>query len=252
MGTPRIIAHRGDSAAHPENTLAAFAAALEVGAELVELDVQLTRDGHVVVIHDPTVERTTNGRGAVGELTLVELRALSAGYPAVFGDAFSGERVPTLAEALHFLRGRARTVIEIKRESAAGPHADADDGIEALTLAEVHRAGVQREVALVSFGTEVLLRCRRLDPQVPRGHLFHRVSADELLAAAAAVQADIVLPEKGLLDAGLCARIRAAGLHVATWLVDDPAELPALLEYDLFGIGTNHPGRLLEALSAIF
>lgn len=250
MGTPRIIAHRGDSAARPENTLGAFAAALEAGADIIELDVQLTRDRHVVVIHDPTVDRTTNGSGAVGELTLVELRALSAGFAAQFGDAFAGERVPTLGEALHFLRGRARVVIEIKRDSAGGPHDDDDDSVEALTLAEVHRAGVQREVALVSFGTEVLQRCRKLDPQVPRGHLFYRVDPDELLAAARAVEADIVLPEKGLLSAELCARIHAAGLHLATWLVDDPAELPALLEYDLFGIGTNRPGVLLEALAA--
>lgn len=250
MLTPRIIAHRGDSAARPENTLGAFAAALEAGADIVELDVQLTRDRRVVVIHDPTLDRTTSGRGPVGDLTLRELRALSAGYPAVFGHAFAGERVPTLGEALHFLRGRARVVIEIKRESAAPPGVDEDDGVEALTLAEVHRAGVEREVALVSFGTEVLQRCRRLDPRVPRGHLFYRVGPAELLAAAAAVRADFVLPEKGLLTPELCAETRAAGLRVATWLVDDPAELPALLEYDLFGIGTNRPGALLEALAA--
>lgn len=249
MGTPRIIAHRGDSAARPENTLAAFAGALEAGADVVELDVRLTRDRRVVVIHDPTLDRTTNGRGPVCELSLQELRALSAGYPDRFGEAFAGERVPTLAETLHFLRGRARLVIEIKQDSAAGPPDD-DDGIEALTLAEVHRAGAQRDVALVSFGTDVLRRCRALDPQVPRGHLFYRVSPGELLAAAAAIEADFVLPEKGLLTPELRERTRAAGLRVATWLVDDPAELPALLEYDLFGIGTNRPGALLEALAA--
>lgn len=247
MGAPRVIAHRGDSAARPENTLGAFASALEAGADIVELDVQLTRDREVVVLHDPTVDRTTNGQGAVAELTLQELRALSAGYPAVFGASFSGERVPTLAEALHFLRGRARVVIEIKPEAGGGP---IEDGVEARTLAEVHRAGVAREVALVSFDNTILQRCRTLDPRVARGHLFYRVSPAELLAAAAAVEADIVLPEKGLLTPELRAQLRDAGLHVATWLVDDPAELPALLEYDLFGIGTNRPGTLLDALAS--
>lgn len=244
---PRVIAHRGDSAAAPENTLAAFAAALAAGADIVELDVQLTRDRQVVVIHDPTVERTTNGRGAVGELTLQELRALSAGYPAVFGGAFAGERVPTLGEALHFLQGRGRVVIEIKRESADGA---SEDGIEALTLAAVLRADMQREVAVVSFEADVLQRCRGLDPHVPRGHLFYRATTDAVLAAAAAVEADIVLPEKGMLTPELHAAVRAAGLHLATWLVDDPAELPELLRYDLFGIGTNRPGVLLDALTA--
>jgi glycerophosphoryl diester phosphodiesterase len=94
---PLVIAHRGDSFARPENTLLSFASALEAGAALVEFDVQLTRDQQVVVIHDPTVERTTDGRGAVKDLTLAEIRRLSAGYPQRFGDAHRGERVPTFA-----------------------------------------------------------------------------------------------------------------------------------------------------------
>ncbi|HET8644390.1 MAG TPA: glycerophosphodiester phosphodiesterase family protein, partial [Vicinamibacteria bacterium] len=108
---PLIIAHRGDSAHRPENTLASFASALEVGADLVELDVQLTRDGHPVVIHDPTVDRTTDGQGKVVDFTLPELRRLSAGYPGRFGAAYAGERVPTLAQVLNFLRGRCKVMI---------------------------------------------------------------------------------------------------------------------------------------------
>jgi glycerophosphoryl diester phosphodiesterase len=248
MALPRIIAHRGESSLRPENTLAAFAAALEAGAEVIEIDVQLTRDRHVVVLHDATLERTTNGLGLVGDVTLAELRALSAGQASVFGQAFVGERVPTLIETLHFLAGRARLVIEIKSDSAGGA---LEDGIEALTLADVHRAGFQRDVALLSFDTGVLERCRALDAGVPRGHLFHRAGADEILSRASAVGAEFVLPEKGLLSPELMRRLRGAGLHVATWLVDEPAELPELLAYDLFGIGTNRPGALLEALSAL-
>ncbi len=246
MATPRVIAHRGESSLCPENTLAAFAAALEAGAEVIEIDVQLTADRRVVVLHDATLERTTNGRGLVGDLTLAELRTLSAGHARVFGEAFAGERVPTLSETLHFLAGRARLVIEIKAESAGGP---LEDGIEALTLGDVHRAGWQRDVALLSFDSAVLERCRALDPNVPRGHLFHRAGVDEILTRAAAVAADFVLPEKSLLSPDLMRRLREARLHVATWLVDDPAELPGLLRYDLFGIGTNRPGALLEALA---
>src|SRR6185295_11448303 len=117
---PLIIAHRGDSAHRPENTLASFASALEVGADLVELDVQLTRDGEVVVIHDVTVDRTTNGSGDVRQMTLAEVRALSAGYPERFGPEYEGERVPTLAEALNLMHGRARVMIELKTESVSG------------------------------------------------------------------------------------------------------------------------------------
>src|SRR5262245_12792719 len=103
---PLVIAHRGDSAHRPENTLASFASALEVGADLVEFDVQLTQDGAVVVLHDPTLERTTNGRGDIRRMTLAEVRAVSAGYPSRFGTAYAGERIPTLAEALGLLRER--------------------------------------------------------------------------------------------------------------------------------------------------
>jgi len=102
-----VIAHRGDSAHRPENTLAAIAGALELGVSAVEIDVQLTRDGRVVVMHDPTLDRTTSGRGEVRQLSLAEIRALSAGYPSRFGTAYQGEHVPTLAEVLTLVRDRA-------------------------------------------------------------------------------------------------------------------------------------------------
>ena len=140
--TPLVIAHRGDSAHRPENTLASFASALEVGASLIEFDVQLTGDGHVVVIHDADVGRTTDGRGDVREMTLADVRALSAGYPEKFGDTWAGERIPTLAEVLSLLHGRARAMIEIKKDSVSD---DDEGGIEAQVIAEV-RLSIQREL----------------------------------------------------------------------------------------------------------
>jgi glycerophosphoryl diester phosphodiesterase len=241
-----VIAHRGDSAQRPENTLAAFASALEAGAELVEFDVQLTRDGHVVVLHDGTLDRTTTGRGRVRELTLAEVRAVSAGYPARFGDAYAGERVPTLAEALDFLRGRGRAMIEIKAESVDG--AD-EDGIEARTIAEARRRGMSRDVALLSFSRRALLRCRDLAPEIVRAHLFHRGGAGEMVAGALEAGCDIVMPEKALLGDELGERVRAAGLKLATWVVDEPEELRALARYGLFAVGSNRPGLLLQALA---
>lgn len=241
---PLIIAHRGDSAHCPENTLASFAAALELGAELVECDVQLTRDGQVVVIHDGTVDRTTDGAGAVRSLTLAEVRALSAGYPARFGDRFAGERVSTLAEVLAFVRERARLLIEIKPDSVGE---DEEEGIEARAVAEVLRAGMREDVAFLSFSRKALLRCRRLAPEIRRGHLFFRAETDEVLAGAREVGCDIVLPEKGMLSGELCRRATEAGVEVATWVVDDVEELRALRRFDLFGVATNCPGLLLEA-----
>jgi glycerophosphoryl diester phosphodiesterase len=242
---PLVIAHRGDSAHRPENTLASFSSALEVGAEIVELDVHLTRDAHVVVIHDPTVDRTTSGTGRVLDMTLTELRALPAGFPARFGTAFAGERVPLLAEVLALLRGRARVMIEMKHESITD---DAEAGLEARTVAEVRRAGMTDAVALISFDRRALLRCRELAPEMARGHLFYRATPDEVLAGASAIGSQLVMPEKGMLGEELLRRTTAAGIRLATWVVDDPAELLALRRYDLYGVGTNRPGVLIEAL----
>lgn len=242
---PLVIAHRGDSARRPENTLASLASALESGAEIVEFDVQLTKDGEVAVIHDPTVDRTTDGTGRVADLTLAELRRLSAGYPARFGGEYRGEKVPTLSEVLGLIRDRAIGMIEIKHDSVT---ADAEGGIEAHTVAEVRKAGMEKQVALISFNRVALLRCRDLAPDILRGHLFLRAEVGEVLAGAREVGSTLVLPEKGMLSVGLRDRAREAGVKVATWVIDDPAELAALAHFDLYGIGSNRPAEMMEAI----
>jgi len=106
----------------------------------------------------------------------------------------------------------------------------------------------EKEVALISFSRRALLRCRGLAPEIVRGHLFHRAEPGEVLAAAREVASDLVMPEKGMLSEDLRDRAREAGLKVATWVVDDPGELPSLARFELYGIGSNRPGVLLEAL----
>jgi glycerophosphoryl diester phosphodiesterase len=243
-----IIAHRGDSAHRPENTLASFASALEVGADIVELDVQLTADREVVVIHDPTLERTTSGAGPVVERTLAEIRALSAGYPARFGAAWEAERVPTLEEVLALLKGRARVLVEIKKESVTG---NTTDGIEARTVATLRRAGMADAAVLISFDRRALLRCRDLAPEIPRGHLFYKATAEEIVAGAAEVRSELVMPHKEMLSDALFEAAAAAGLKVATWVVDDEADLRALQRFPLFAVGSNRPGPLLRAARAL-
>ena len=242
---PLVIAHRGDSAHRPENTLSSFASALEVGAEVVEFDVQLTGDGHVVVIHDALLDRTTDGRGSVRQLGLQELRAVSAGYPARFGDRFRGERIPMLAEALGFLRDRSKAMIEIKSDSVTD---DEEGGVEALTVEEIRRAGMEKDVVLISFDRRALLRCRTAAPEIMRGHLFARAEPGQVLAGAREVGCELVMPEKGMLSDALRDRAREAGLKVATWVVDEPEELATLSRFELYGVGSNRPGVLLDAL----
>jgi glycerophosphoryl diester phosphodiesterase len=241
-----VIAHRGDSAHRPENTLAAIAGALELGAVAVEMDVQLTRDGQVVVIHDPTLERTTSGHGDVRRMTLAEVRAVSAGYPSRFGDAWAGERVPTLAEALGLLRDRARALVEIKGESVTE---DATGGLEALTAAEIRRAQMADKVLLISFDQRAILRLRQLAPEMTRGRLFGRTNADEVLREAAEAACELVMPHKSQLGDELVRRVHAAELKLATWVVDEPEELRQLVRFDLYGVGSNRPGVLLDAIA---
>ena len=244
---PLVIAHRGDSAHRPENTLASFASALEIGAAYAEFDVHLTRDGEVVVIHDATLDRTTNGHGAVRNLTLAEIRSFSAGYPARFGSTYAGERVPTLGEVLGLLRDRALAMIEIKPDAVTD---DAEGGIEAHVVEEVRKARMEKEVALISFERRALMRCRTLAPEVVRGHLFERGKAGDMLTGAREVGSELIMPEKRLLSEDLRDRAREAGVKVATWVVDDVEEMQRLMRFELYGVGSNRPGEMLEALQS--
>ena len=243
---PLVIAHRGDSAHRPENTLASFESALTLGAEFLELDVQLCRDGHAVVLHDGSLERTTDGHGAVGQASLAELKQLSAGYAQRFGASFAAERIPTLSEVLVLARGRARVMIEVKKESVS----EQGQALEAKVVEVVRDLGMTGDVVLISFERRALLRFRTLAPEIRRGHLFYRATPGEVVAGALEVATDIVMPEKGMLSDELVAACHAAELKPATWVVDDPAELAALARFGLYGIGSNRPGALLAAIRA--
>jgi glycerophosphoryl diester phosphodiesterase len=136
-------------------------------------------------------------------------------------------------------------MIEIKHDSVT---ADAEGGIEAHTVAEVRKAGMEKQVALISFNRQALVRCRDLAPAILRGHLFLRAEVGEVLSGAREVACTLVLPEKGMLSVELRDRAREAGVKVATWVIDDPAELASLAHFDLYGIGSNRPGEMMAAL----
>jgi glycerophosphoryl diester phosphodiesterase len=209
--------------------------------------VQLTRDGQLVVIHDPTLDRTTTGRGPVASHDLEEIRALSAGYPKLFGDRYLDEKVPTLEEAFELLRGHARVLIEIKPESVS----DEDDGIESRVVRAVRQAKMTEHVGIASFLPRALLRCRRIAPELPRAVLFAPNVDTDMVAIGLDIEADLVLPHRSMLDAALAGAIRGAGLRLGTWIVDDPDDLDSLVHFGLAGVGTNDPGRLLAHLDGL-
>ncbi len=163
MSLPIILGHRGAKRYAPENTLAAFLLALEQGADGVELDAKLSADGVVVVIHDPTVERTTNGTGRVADLPLTALRELDAG--GWFSDQFRGEKIPTLEEVFEALGKRALINVELTNYTTP------QDRLVEKVCELVRRHGMQKNVLFSSFYPWNLTQAARLLPEVPRGLL---------------------------------------------------------------------------------
>lgn len=206
---PIMMAHRGNSGLAPENTLAAFAAAIDTKSEWVELDVHLTADGEVVVMHDATVDRTTDGSGAIADLTLAQIKALDAG--SWFSPEFEGERVPTLADVVDLLGKRLRINVEIK--SAADPAS------AAKVVAILREGGVLQQSMISSFGLEAVLEVRK--------HW-----ADPVLALITGNAADLQTTidhglqyfniEHHAVDAELLERTHAAGVLANVWTIDDP------------------------------
>lgn len=246
-----VIAHRGNSSAAPENTFASFESAIEHGATLVEADVQMTADGQLAVIHDPTLDRTSDRAGDVRALSLAEVKAADVSCPRQFGSKFSPQRVATLGELLAFLKGRARLMLEIKKESSRAE----SDVFERRIAAEIVRSGVRAaldlnsEIAVLSFSTLALERMAAILPDAPRGHLFYRDPEEAMFAAALKAKASFIMPEKGHLSPGLLERARERGLGVATWVCDDPEEFRKLSALGLLGIGTNRPAEMIEAMA---
>ncbi|MHB8618610.1 MAG: glycerophosphodiester phosphodiesterase [Chloroflexota bacterium] len=215
----RIIAHRGASGTRPENTMAAFRRAVELGAGGVELDVHLSSDGELVVIHDDTVDRTTNGHGAVAEKTAAELGALDAGQ---------GEHVPRLAEVLAL---PIALNVEMK-----GPRLEAN-----LAAALNDRP----EVLVSSFDHDALERLRKLDPNRPLAFLS---SADDWQAAivrASAAHAFSANLPKEAVTPEVVKQIHQAGLNLLVYTVDDASLGQRLLDWGCDGLFTNYPERFL-------
>jgi glycerophosphoryl diester phosphodiesterase len=219
-----ILGHRGASGEAPENTLRAFALAAAQGADGIELDVQPTADGVLVIMHDATVDRTTDGAGRVAELTYAALAALDAG---------EGERVPTLAEALALARGRLLVDIEIKAP-----------GIEPGVAALVDRLGMADAVVISSFFPASLAAMRAAAPHLCRWLLSVDWSP-AVLATALALGVAGVAPRHTAVDAGLVETAHRHGLAVAAWTVNQVDDLRRTLAVGLDAVITDYPARAL-------
>jgi glycerophosphoryl diester phosphodiesterase len=240
---PAVVAHRGASSTRPENTLPSFEEALRLGAHIVEFDVRLTRDGVPVVIHDPAVDRTTDGSGLVHELTAAEIASLRTG----------GAGVPTLAQVLDLLSGRAATAIEIKNIPGEPAFDPAREAIVEAVHAELGRVGFEGPVLIVSFNPSSIAASKAIAPGVPTGFLTtDLVDPREALAFAVARGHEMVLPgTRASIPAGeaFVEEVHAAGVRAGTWTVDDPETVRMLFGRGFDAVASNDPATALGVLA---
>ena len=238
-----VVGHRGAMAHAPENTLASFRKAMELRAHAAECDVRLTADGEVVLLHDPTVDRVTNGTGFVGALTLRELKRLDAG--SWFGPQYAGERIPTLAELLELVRSSSmELVIELKGEPEPPP------ALIARTVELVRSYGMCSRTCIISFNHACLRAVTQLDPSIATGILFGHATP-EPIDEALAVGARSLRPHHSRVTAALVSAAHALGLAVHAWTANSPELVRALAAMGVDSIGTDAPDVARAELAAM-
>jgi glycerophosphoryl diester phosphodiesterase len=232
-----IVAHRGASHYAPENTLAAFRLALEQGARAVECDVRRTRDKRLVVIHDATVDRTTDGSGLVSALPLDTVRSLDAGR--WFGAEHAGERIPLLEEVLTLVRGRALIQVEVKNDPIPTV------GIEAQVVDALRGCGLEGDALVMSFDHQSIRIVQSLRSGISTGILYTARLVDPV-AAARAAGANALCLNWAYLDRDVVTQASGAGLGLCVWTVDDEAAFKRCQELGVDAVATNDPPLLLR------
>jgi glycerophosphoryl diester phosphodiesterase len=241
-----VIAHRGFSAEAPENTLTAFRRAIAAGSDVLELDIHLSKDHELVVVHDRTLERTTNGQGRVADFTLKELKNLEAGL--WMGPQFSGERIPALKEVLELAQGRIGVNIEIKNPSL-GQYAIRE--IADRALQEVKRAKMLEVILFSSFNPLALERIQALEPGA-RVALLCDKDWNSIKEVTGGKSWPALNLRKDFLTQEKIARIHQEGMKINVYTVDAEEEMEQFIRWGIDGIITNHPGRLIKILEKNF
>jgi len=239
---PLIIAHRGYRAKYPENTLASFKAALAAGAGMLELDVMLTKDRKVVVIHDATLERTTDGHGQVNSYTLKELKELDAG--SWFHPRFAGEHLPALEEVLGLVHGRTFLNIEIKSNAYEAHHPP--DAIEKQVVELVRRKNALTSVLISSFEWKILENVASME-DAPAIALISKYPAEgDNVKRCIRLKAFSWHPNCSELKYDQVRIMREEGIRVFPYNVDSPGEYQRMIQMDVDGIITSDPPLLSD------
>ncbi len=233
--TPSIYAHRGASGLYPENTMAAFRAALRQGADGIELDVQLTRDEQVVVLHDHTLERTTNGTGFVQNRTYAELCRLEAGNG--LHPRFRHARIPLLRDVLAFVRPtRLHVLVELKNFLVPQPH------LEEKVLALIDGFGLMNRVVISSFNFNSLLLVKKLEPHVTTA-LLYVGHLERPWEVARQFRADQLHVPKEEITPSLVEEAHRCGYPVFAWTINGRRTMLRMAQMGVDALITNYPGR---------
>ncbi|HEY4690332.1 MAG TPA: glycerophosphodiester phosphodiesterase [Anaerolineae bacterium] len=241
---PLNLAHRGASAYAPENTLAAFRLAAEMGADGLELDAKLSRDGAIVILHDATVDRTPNGTGRVSDSTLAELKRLDAG--SKFDPKFAGERIPTLGEVFDAVGDRLVINVELTNYTSR------NDGLEYKVIELIGKSDLADRVMVSSFSPLSLRKVKRAAPHVVCGLL---VAPDMPIFLRRAWLAPLIPhldarhPQHSMIDAAFVRKTHARGQKVNTWTVNEEADMRRLIGAGVDAIMTDRPDALQRILA---
>ena len=219
-----LTGHRGAAELEPENTRLSIQKAIDLGVDQVEIDVHLTRDQHLVVIHDATVDRTTDGQGAVADFTLEEVKRLDAG---------KGERIPTLQEVIDLVRGKVVLQIELKGPDTAEP-----------VVRTVEQNNIESEVLLTSFVHERLREARQLNPSLALGALWSNPPANAC-EQAIDMGAEAIHIQYQNIDAQLVQKAHAHGLMIRAWNPDTVEEIQRVIDLGVDAVGSNRPDLLI-------
>ena len=238
MANLKKIAHRGASGKFPENTRLALKKALAAGADMIEVDCQLTRDGHVVIFHDEKLRRTAGARGALRDRTLAELKRLDVGKWR--GKAFAGERVLTLEEALDAIAGGADLCLEFKSFGAAAP------GLELKALFILSHYDYLERTIFSSFDYRCLARLRELAPDAALAVTYGAGSDDDPFAAAERLGARSIHVQKDLVTRSWLSQAWDVGLDVYVWTVNELRQMEEFTGMGVQGLFSDYPEKFTK------
>jgi glycerophosphoryl diester phosphodiesterase len=235
--SPWIAAHRGFKKKYPENTLAAFQAAIDAGVPMIELDVTLSRDRRLMVIHDASLDRTTNGQGPVRDYTLKELKQLDAG--SWFHPDFAGQRLPELAEVLKLVNCRVVANIEIKSH-AYEPH-HPPDAIEKQVVELVKKEKLQDSVLISSFDSDILEQISFMPAPPPIALISKKPLQKNILEICKRLKTFSWHPDQKIVSPGQVKKFHAAGIRVLPYNVNTLADFTRMIGHKVDGIITDDP-----------